>query len=105
MSLLEGFADHVMDRLGTDLVPDVGTISARFHERRQRKTPFERAIMRLTGMDLKLEQYKTGERFVAAIARDGGPEALRRLWEGPETLPTPEEIARPAVWMERVMGR
>jgi coenzyme F420 biosynthesis associated uncharacterized protein len=105
MSLLEGFADHVMDRLGEGLVPGVATISARFHERRERKTPFERAIMRLTGMDLKLEQYKVGERFVAAIARDGGPEALRRLWDGPETLPTPEEIATPRAWIERVMGR
>jgi coenzyme F420 biosynthesis associated uncharacterized protein len=105
MSLLEGFADHVMDRLGAELVPDVAAISARFHERRERKTPFERAIMRLTGMDLKMEQYKAGERFVAAIAKRGGPEALRRLWEGPETLPTPEEIARPASWLERVMER
>jgi coenzyme F420 biosynthesis associated uncharacterized protein len=105
MSLLEGFADYVMDQLGEALVPDVATISARFHERRERKTPFERAIMRLTGMDLKLEQYKTGERFVAAIAKSGGPEALRRLWEGPETLPTPDEIAMPGAWLERVLGR
>jgi coenzyme F420 biosynthesis associated uncharacterized protein len=103
MSLLEGFADHVMDRIGEDLVPDVATISRRFHERRERKTPFERAIMRLTGMDLKIEQYRSGERFVAAIAAAGGPTALRRLWEGPETLPTPEEIDRPQAWIDRVM--
>jgi uncharacterized protein (DUF2342 family) len=60
--------------------------------------------MRLTGMDLKLEQYKSGERFVAAIATRGGQEALRRLWEGPETLPTPEEIADPAAWIRRVLS-
>ena len=50
MSLLEGFSDYVMDEVGRDLVPDVERISARFHERRQRsESPFERAIMRLTG--------------------------------------------------------
>ena len=70
MSLLEGFSDYVMDEVGKDLVPDVERISARFHERRTRRTPFERAVLRLTGMDLKMEQYKKGERFVRAIADD-----------------------------------
>src|SRR6185437_10251549 len=69
MSLLEGFSDYVMDEVGKDLVPDVARISARFHERRQNRSPMERAIMRLTGMDLKMEQYRRGEKFVAEIAR------------------------------------
>ena len=49
MSLLEGFSDYVMDEVGRDLVPDVERISARFHERRTERTPFERAMLRLTG--------------------------------------------------------
>src|SRR6478736_2459224 len=68
MSLLEGFSDYIMDEVGRDLVPDVERISARFHERRANRTAFERSMLRLTGMDLKLEQYKRGERFVSAIA-------------------------------------
>jgi len=104
MSLLEGFSDYVMDEVGRDLVPDVERISARFHERRERRTPFERAILRLTGMDLKLEQYKKGERFVRAIADAVGPEALRVLWQGPETLPQPGEIDQPDRWLTRVLG-
>ena len=103
MSLLEGFSEYVMDEVGRDLVPDVETISARFHERRERRTPFERAILRLTGMDLKLEQYKKGERFVRAVAEARGPAALRKLWEGPETLPRHGEVDKPALWLERVM--
>ncbi len=58
MSLLEGFSDYVMDEVGKGLVPGVERISARFHERRTRRTPFERAMLRLTGMDLKMEQYR-----------------------------------------------
>ncbi|HEX5824164.1 MAG TPA: zinc-dependent metalloprotease, partial [Candidatus Limnocylindrales bacterium] len=61
MSLLEGFSDYVMDEVGHGLVPDVERISARFHERRSKRTPFERAMLRLTGMDLKIEQYRKGE--------------------------------------------
>ncbi len=104
MALLEGFGDYVMDDVGRGLVPGVERISARFHERRNRRTPMERAILRLTGMDLKLEQYQRGERFVAAVARLRGAEALRRLWESPESLPRPEELDGPERWVERVMG-
>ena len=104
MSLLEGFSDYVMDEVGRDLVPDVERISARFHERRARRTTFERSIFKLTGMDLKLEQYKKGERFVRAIADKGGPDALVRLWEGPESLPRDGEIDAPERWIERVLG-
>lgn len=104
MSLLEGFSDYVMDEVGRDLVPDVERISRRFHERRNaRRSPFERAVMRLTGMDIKLEQYRRGEAFVRAVAETGGSAALRRLWEGPETLPGHDEIGDPAAWLGRVM--
>jgi coenzyme F420 biosynthesis associated uncharacterized protein len=103
MSLLEGFSDYVMDEVGRDLVPDVERISARFHERRNRRTPFERSMLRLTGMDLKMEQYRKGERFVRAIADRGGQAALSRLWSGPETLPRDGEIEAPERWIARVL--
>jgi coenzyme F420 biosynthesis associated uncharacterized protein len=104
MSLLEGFGDHVMDAVGRDLVPGVETISARFHARRASRTPMERAILRVTGLDLKMEQYARGERFVAGIERIGGPRALRRLWDGPETLPLDDELDHPERWARRVLG-
>jgi len=104
MSLLEGFSDYVMDEVGRDVVPGVERISAKFHERRNaRRSPFERAVMRLTGMDVKMEQYRSGERFVRAIAAVGGASALRRLWEGPESMPRGDEIAHPELWLGRVM--
>ena len=102
MSLLEGFGDHVMDEVGKDLVPGVERISARFHGRRVSRTPFEKAMLRITGMDLKMEQYRKGEVFVAEIERLAGAAALRRLWDGPETLPKPAEIDRPADWVQRM---
>jgi coenzyme F420 biosynthesis associated uncharacterized protein len=102
MSLLEGFGDHVMDEVGKDLVPGVERISARFHGRRQQRTAFERAMLRITGMDLKMEQYRKGEAFVAGIERLAGAASLRQLWEGPETLPTSAEIDDPAAWVRRM---
>jgi coenzyme F420 biosynthesis associated uncharacterized protein len=103
MSLLEGFSDYVMDEVGQGLVDGVETISARFHDRRQRRSGFERAVLRLTGMDLKLDQYAKGERFVRAVAEARGRPALARLWDGPESLPSMDEIANPDLWIARVL--
>jgi coenzyme F420 biosynthesis associated uncharacterized protein len=104
MSLLEGFSDHVMDEVGREIVPGHATISERFHARRERRSPMERTILRVTGLDLKMEQYRSGERFVAAIVERGGPQARLRLWDGPESLPRDGEIEDPDLWIARVIG-
>ncbi len=103
MSLLEGFSDYIMDEVGRELVPDVATISTRFHDRRRHRSGVERALLRLTGFDLKLEQYASGARFVAAIAERAGSPALAKVWEAPETLPRDGEIEAPDRWIGRVM--
>ncbi len=105
MSLLEGFSDYVMDEVGRDLVPDIERISARFHERRAKRTAFERSMLRVTGMDLKLEQYQRGEAFVRAIAEARGPDGLAHLWDGPHSMPLDGEIEAPQRWIARVLDR
>jgi coenzyme F420 biosynthesis associated uncharacterized protein len=104
MSLLEGFSDHVMDGVGREIVPGHAAISAKFHRRRERRSGLERAIMRVTGLDLKMEQYRRGEHFVAAILERVGPHAMRLVWEGPEGLPRAGEIEDPDRWIARVVG-
>jgi uncharacterized protein (DUF2342 family) len=54
-------------------------------------------------MDLKLEQYRRGERFVAGVHELGGATAIARLWDGPETLPSEAELDAPAAWLRRVL--
>lgn len=103
MSLLEGFSDWVMDEVGAELLPNVDMIRERFDARRnQRRGTVDRLIARLTGLDLKLEQYKRGERFVAGVARAGGRDAVKLIWAGPENLPSEDEFANPQEWLRRV---
>jgi uncharacterized protein (DUF2342 family) len=59
--------------------------------------------MRLTGMDVKLEQYRKGERFVRHIAEARGAAALQAVWASAENLPRHGEIDDPATWIARVM--
>jgi coenzyme F420 biosynthesis associated uncharacterized protein len=103
MSLLEGFSDYVMDEVGGGLVPGIERISARFHDRRNQRTGFERAVLRLTGMDLKLDQYRKGEAFVRAVAEARGRVALGTIWTSPATLPAYDEIEAPEHWIRRVL--
>ncbi|HEX3218899.1 MAG TPA: zinc-dependent metalloprotease [Candidatus Limnocylindria bacterium] len=104
MSLLEGYSNHVMNAAGEQLLPGFDQIHDRFERRNQGRGALERAIMRLTGLDLKMEQYQAGERFVDTIiaSRDRG--FLNRVWERPEHLPTLDEIRAPARWMARMDG-
>ena len=104
MSLLEGYSNHVMNAAGEQLLPVFEQIHDRFERRNQGRGALERAIMRLTGLDLKMEQYQAGERFVDTIiaSRDRG--FLNRVWERPEHLPTLDEIRAPARWMARMDG-
>jgi putative hydrolase len=104
MSLLEGFSDWVMDEVGDQLLPDVKGMRSRFEVRRSsRRRTMDRIIARLTGLDLKLEQYRRGERFVAGVARVGGDPAIAHLWDGPHALPTDAEMEDPAAWVRRVV--
>ncbi len=58
----------------------------------------------ITGLDVKLEQYRLGERFADAVARRQGMEGLNRVWERPENLPSLAEVRDPGLWMTRMEG-
>ena len=104
MSLLEGFSDWVMDEVGEQVLPNVRSIRDRFEARRSaRKTGIDRLIARLTGLDMKLEQYRRGEAFVSGVHRTGGDGAIARLWDGPANLPTDVEMDDPGAWVRRIM--
>ena len=102
MSVLEGHGEVVMDVAAQDLVPD----AAKFHEvlRSRRSEPGgpTRLLNALLGLDAKLRQYEEGEHFVRALRSDGGPDLVRRIFEGPETLPTMVEVKAPELWLSRM---
>jgi coenzyme F420 biosynthesis associated uncharacterized protein len=104
MSLLEGYSNHVMNAAGERLLPGFAQMHDRFERRNQSRSALERAIMRLTGLDLKMEQYQAGERFVDSVIATRDRAFLNRVWEGPDNLPTLEEIRAPARWIARLEG-
>ncbi|MFI8995878.1 zinc-dependent metalloprotease [Streptomyces sp. NPDC053542] len=103
MSLLEGHADYVMDGVGPQVVPSVTEIREKFQQRRASGAGrLDQALRKLLGLDAKLRQYRDGERFVRAVVDEVGMDGFNRVWTSPNTLPTKQEIAKPADWVARV---
>ena len=104
MSLLEGHADFVMDGVGPSVIPTVGTIRSKFTSRRTSGNPVDQLLKRLLGLDAKLRQYKDGAAFVRRVVDRVGMAGFNRVWTGPNTLPTKNEIANPDAWVARLHG-
>jgi len=104
MSLLEGYSNHVMNEAGERLLPGFAALHDRFERRNEARGALERAIMRLTGLDLKMEQYVAGERFVTMVLAERGRPFLNQVWSGPAQLPDLAEIRHPARWIVRIEG-
>ncbi len=104
MALLEGHADVTMDEVGPAVVGSVTTIRQRFEARREQAAASggpAGLARRLLGMDLKLAQYRDGAAFVRAVRARAGA-GFDAVWQSPQSLPTPAEIADPSLWVARV---
>jgi coenzyme F420 biosynthesis associated uncharacterized protein len=102
MSLLEGHGDVTMTRAAGDLVPNADRFARVLAERRRRSNPLSRLILRLTGMEGKLNQYAAGERFIGEVEAVGGPRVIDTCWTSPEHLPSLDEIRSPELWLRRM---
>ena len=102
MSLLEGHGDITMDRAGAGLIPSQERFSRVLSERRRNASGVNKFVQRLIGLEAKLAQYEEGEHFVREVEASGGRELFDRVWEGPENLPTIDEIRQPSLWIDRM---
>lgn len=104
MSLVEGYSNHIMNAIGSQLLPSFKEIERRMEQRQKSKTVLEQLFYRLTGMDLKLAQYQQGEAFVNHIVKQRGIAFAAKVWERAEHLPTMDEIRNPDAWIARIDG-
>lgn len=105
MSLLEGHANVVMDGVDSSVVSSVKTIRRRFDERGDRRSPLDRMLRRLLGMDAKMAQYRDGQRFVAAAVAELGMAGFNVVWDAPELLPSEAELHAPETWVARIRAQ
>ncbi len=99
MTVVEGYAELLMDHAFDDEYED---LRRKLDERRQGQGPLQGLFRRLLGLGLKRRQYERGKAFFEHVAAVRGLEAAGAVWDGPENLPTHEELDAPGAWIRRV---
>lgn len=99
MAVIEGYAEWVVGEAARGMLPQLDKIREGVRRRRVERSPAERLLEGLLGLDLKPEDYRAGVRFVEAVA---DAQKLDDLWQSPAQLPTLEEVREPAKWLARV---
>jgi coenzyme F420 biosynthesis associated uncharacterized protein len=102
MSVLEGYSNFVMHRVGRKHLQRADDLEAAMHRRREQRTLLERLIMALTGLELKMRQYEIGEEFCEAVVARSNLATLNRVWESSEMMPSMSELKHPEAWLRRV---
>ena len=102
VALVVGVVDHVMDTVGTKLIPSYGMLTEALRRRRVETAESDRFVERLLGLELTQATYDRGAAFVAGVIERAGDAGLARLWEGEKMLPSPPEIDAPGLWLARI---
>ncbi len=105
MCMVEGYSNHVMNAVGRDLLATYDQISRKFELRQKQRSFSEQLFARLTGLNVKMEQYRLGEAFINRVVAERGHGFARRIWDGAEFLPTMAEIRQPERWLARMDDR
>ena len=101
MGVIEGHAEHVMDVVGAAALPSLAELRSALDRRRHERPPLLALLERLIGLEAKMRQYEDGKRFCDAVAAAVGPAGLHRVFDGPEQIPTVDELRDPEAWMRR----
>jgi coenzyme F420 biosynthesis associated uncharacterized protein len=102
MSIVEGYSNHMMNAIGSKLMPNYEQIKYRMDNRSKNRSLIDKLFVRLTGMNLKLEQYRLGEIFVDTVVEKKGIDFANLIWAEAKYLPSLQEVKEPQRWISRV---
>jgi len=102
MSVLEGYSEFVMERVGESLGGEANVAELFDHARRS-KSVGHKLIERLIGLQVKIDQYKLGYQFVSQVVLATDMELVNRVWERPMNMPTLTELGQPELWIARML--
>jgi len=102
VTVIVGYVDHIMDRIGTTLVPSYEQVTEAVRRRRVEASESDRYVEQLFGLQLSQDRYDRGAAFVDGVVERAGAAALERLWHSERELPTPAELDAPGLWLARI---
>ena len=102
MAAAEGYGDHVMHALGSELLPSYGRIEEAMRRYREGEAG-DPVFERLLGVEMKREQYAAGRAFCDTVVELTDEATLSRMWESSEAMPSLPEVAEPRLWLARTV--
>jgi putative hydrolase len=103
MALFEGYARHACGAVSSQVIGDTARIDEGMARHNLSPSDGEEMLASLLGLSLDRALETTGTTFCAAVVRLHGIDALNRVWEAPDNLPSLAEVKDPFAWIERVV--
>ncbi len=102
--LLQAWARHEVRAAARLHLPNLERVGEVLRRRRASRGTGERLLAGLLGLDLKPDDERVGDRFVAVVHEARGLDGLRRALAHPENLPDAAELSEPSRWLARMAG-
>ena len=100
-----GYTDWVVDAVAARVIGgDALRIAEAVRRQRVDTTPDDVFVERLLGIRVGDDQVRRGKSFVQGVVDRVGESGLTRLLHLPASMPTPNEIEAPGLWIARVGG-
>ncbi len=100
-----GYTDWVVDAVAVRVIGgDALRIAEAVRRQRSSSSPDDMFVERLLGIRVGETQVQRGKAFVQGVVDRVGEADLTRLLELPDSMPTPNEIEAPGLWIARVSG-
>lgn len=103
LAVVEGYAEHLVRKTAGAMIPSASRLRGAIDLRRSEASQGEQLLHQAIALDLRHSNYRRGDEFCIEVERRWGEEALDRIWEGPETVPTEGELSDPVGWAARVL--
>lgn len=102
--IIEGYAAHVTQHVGSDRIPSLAEIEEAITARRL-TAESDDVFQQMLGVEVRRRQFEPAKLFCDAVVETEDIDALNRVWRSPEDRPTLEEIHDPDLWLARTVGR
>lgn len=101
--VMSGYVEYLLDTMSGTLLPDLDRIRAAHIMKRSEPASGDQMLDRIVGVEISADAYELGAVFVKEVAERWGPEAADRLLEGPDFMPSLDEVSDPVAWAARVL--
>lgn len=104
VSVLEGYADIVVESIGARMISAHSRLDEALRRHRLERGETTGFVDRLLGLELDRGHYDAGLAFCRGVVErsDGSFDQLNRLWSSEAMVPTAAELVAPGLWLARI---